>query len=186
MLYLFRKSFFVKPKLLFKYVIFALLTVIFTSVCILVVMRKTLYVTDTLENISNAEILKVQSALMVPFWWIVIILLIVIGIQSLIRFHRIVGPIYALEKIIELIKQGTLGGHVLLRRSDELKDLAQKVEDMSLSLKNYVQKDRKIIDEIKADLDSVSRLSNPGEIKTRLLTIKEKLSRVTGDFKINE
>ena len=187
MLYLFRKSFFVKPKLLLKYVAYALLTVVFTSVCILVVMRRTIYTTDALENLVNeSEIRAVQSAMMSPFWWIVVILLIVIGIQSLIRFHRIIGPIYALEKIIELIKQGNLGGHILLRRGDELKDLAQKVEDMSSSLKSYIQKDRETIEKLRSELDSISDVSVPGEIKTRLAAVKEKLSKITCDFKINE
>ncbi len=126
MMYILRKSFFVKPKLLLKYVFYALLTVIFTSVCILIAMRRTIYTTEALENLVNeSEIRAVQLAIMSPFWWIVAILLIVIGIQSLIRFHKIIGPIYALEKIIAMIKQGHLGGHIILRRGDELKDRAQ-------------------------------------------------------------
>ncbi|HAX62354.1 MAG TPA: hypothetical protein DCX95_07375 [Elusimicrobia bacterium] len=187
MLYLLRKSFFVKPKLLFKYVVYALLTVVLTSVCILIVMRRTIYTTDALENLVNeAEIRAVQSAMMSPFGWIVLILLVVIGIQSLIRFHKIIGPIYALEKIIAMIKGGQIGGHISLRRGDELKDLAQEIEDMSNSLKNYIEKDRARISEISAELDTLSKLSNQEELKKRLTDVKNKLSEVTSDFKLND
>lgn len=187
MMYLFRKSFFVKPKLLLKYVFYALLTVVFTSACILLVMRRTIYTTDTLENIINeAEIRAVQSAVMSPFWWIVAILLVVIGIQSLIRFHKIIGPIYALEKIIEMIKHGQLGGHIALRRGDELKDLAREVEDMSASLKGYIAGDRKKIAEISAELESISKTTDRQDIKNRLYGVKKKLAGITGDFKLSE
>ncbi|PIU84097.1 MAG: hypothetical protein COS68_00515 [Elusimicrobia bacterium CG06_land_8_20_14_3_00_38_11] len=187
MFYLLRKSFYVKPKLLFKYIFYALLTVIFTSICILVVMRRTIYTTEALENlVSESEIRAVQSAI-VESWWIpVVILLLVIGIQSLIRFHKIVGPIYALEKIISMIKGGYVGGHITLRRGDELKDLASEVENMSNALKNYVKKDRSIIAEISAELDNIAKLSNPSEIKNRLSEVKNKLSKITSDFHINE
>lgn len=187
MLYLLRKSFFVKPKLLFRYVMYALLTVVITSVCILIVMRRTIYTTDALENlVSPYEIGKVQAAMMSPFGWIVLILLVVIGIQSLIRFHKIIGPIYALEKIIAMIKGGHIGGHISLRRGDELKDLAKEVEDMSNALKSYVKKDRIIIGEISAELDGIVKLSDQTELKNRLSEIKNKLSEVTSDFKLNE
>lgn len=187
MFYLLRKSFFVKPKLLFKYVVYALLTVVLTSVCILVVMRRTIYTTAALENlVSEAEIRAVQAAMMSPFGWIVLILLVVIGIQSLIRFHKIVGPIFALEKIIAMIKGGHIGGHISLRRGDELKDLALEVEDMSNALKSYVKKDRIIIAEISAELDSIAKLSNQEELKNRLTGLKNKLSEITSDFKLNE
>ncbi|MDO8735165.1 MAG: hypothetical protein Q7K21_08425 [Elusimicrobiota bacterium] len=187
MFYLFRKSFYVKPKLLFKYIFYALLTVIFTSSCILVVMRRTIYTTEALENlVSETEIRAVQSAI-VESWWIpVVILLLVIGIQSLIRFHKIIGPIYALEKVIAMIKGGHLGGHITLRRGDELKDLALEVEDMSNALKSYVKKDRIVIAEISAELDSIVKLSNQEELKNRLTGLKNKLSGITNDFKLNE
>ncbi|MFA5778512.1 MAG: hypothetical protein WC947_00040 [Elusimicrobiota bacterium] len=187
MFYLFKKSFFVKPKLLFKYVVYALLTVVFTSVCILVVMRRTIYTTDALENlVSESEIRAVQSAIMESWWIPVLILLVVIGIQSLIRFHKIIGPIYALEKVIAMIKGGHIGGHISLRKGDELKDLALEVEDMSNALKSYVKKDRIIIAEISDELDSIAKLSNQEELKNRLPGLKNKLSEITSDFKLND
>lgn len=187
MFYLFRKSFYVKPKILFKYIFYALLTVIFTSVCILVVMRQTIYRTEALENlVSESEIRAVQSAIMSSWWIPVGILLVVIGIQSLIRFHKIVGPIFALEKIIAIIKQGHVGGHIHLRRGDELKDLAKEIEDMSASLKNYVKNDRKIIAEISTELENISKMTNQQDIKNRLTEVKNKLSEITSDFKLNE
>ncbi|MEW6557114.1 MAG: hypothetical protein AB1349_07150 [Elusimicrobiota bacterium] len=148
-------------------------------------MRRTIYTTEALENLVNeAEIRAVQSAIMSPFWWIVLILLLVIGIQSLIRFHRLVGPIYALERIIEQIKQGCIGGHIYLRRHDELKDLAKGIEDMSNTLKCYIEKDRKIIDSITAQLTEMTDLTNQPELKNRLLKIKDQLAKITTDFHI--
>jgi len=178
-----RKSFFVKPKVLFRYVAYALVSVIVTSICVWIVMDLTIGSSEALENINTAEIAKLQAAMMVEFRWIVVILLVVIGIQSIMMFHHIIGPIYAFEKIIREITQGRLVRNFHLRHKDEFKELATLVDGMSGTFIEYIKKDRSIITGVSGELDKLSSASP--EDKKRISDIKAKLSRVTADFKID-
>lgn len=179
-----RKSFFVKPKVLFKYVAYALVAVAVTSACVLLVMNLTIGSSEALENINAAEIAKLQAAMMIEFRWIVVILLVVIGIQSIMMFHRIIGPIYAFEKVIKDLAHGRLIRNFHLRNRDEFKELANLVDEMSLSFVSFIKKDRNTIAEVSSDLDKISSLSQ--EDKKRVGEIKAKLSRITADFKIDD
>lgn len=180
-----RKSFFVKPGLLFKYVFYALISVMITSVCVFAVMKLTVGGSEALENINNAEIAKLQAVMMTEFWWIVVILVVVIGIQSVLTFHRVVGPIYAFEKIIRQMKTGRLVGHFHVRNKDEFKELASLVESMSLSFAEYIKKDRKIIAGIKEKIEVLETKASSDEEKTELKEIKNRLSEITSNFIVN-
>jgi len=178
-----RKSFFVKPKVLFKYVAYALVSVVVTSICVWIVMNLTIGSSEALENINDFEMRKLQAAMMVEFRWIVVILLVVIGIQSIMMFHRIIGPIYAFEKVIKEMGQGQLIRNFHLRHRDEFKDLATLVDGMSAAFIGFIKKDRDIVSGISVELDKLSAASN--EDKKRISDIKVKLSQVTADFKID-
>jgi methyl-accepting chemotaxis protein len=178
-----RKSFFVKPKVLFKYVTYALLTVILTSLLIYLAMQLTVYSSEALENINRAEMTKLQAAMTAEFWWIVVILVVAIGIQSILTFHRIVGPIYAFEKILNLLKQGQVGVPVHLRRKDEFKDLANVVDGLSMTYKEVIGRDKEKLEKISGQLEALAA-SLPEQQKSRVAEIRKQLSEIDSYFKI--
>jgi len=70
-----------------------------------------------------------------------ILILLVIGISlALLVSHKIGGPVYRLEKFFdEIIETKDLSKRVYLRKGDELKDLADKINRFldSLETKNH-------------------------------------------------
>jgi methyl-accepting chemotaxis protein len=178
-----RKSFFVKPKLLFKYVAYALFTVIMTSLLIYLAMQLTVYSSEALENINQAEMTKLQAAMTAEFWWIVVILIVAFAIQSIFTFHRVVGPVYAFEKIINMLKQGQVGVPVHLRRKDEFKDLANIVDGMSMTYKEVIGKDKKKLEKISAQLEDMAA-SLPEQQKGRIAEIRKQIAEIDSYFKI--
>ena len=177
-----RKSFFVKPKVLFRYVAYALVSVIVTSVCVWFVMRMTVASSEALENVNNFELAQLQKVMTAQFWWIVLILIVIIGLQSLLMFHRMVGPIYAFEKVTRELTEGHLIRNFHLRNKDEFKELAYLMDRMSGTFIENIKKDRDTIAGVSAELD---KLAVSPEDRKRISEIKDNLAQVTSYFKVS-
>lgn len=65
--------------------------------------------------------------------------------------QKLAGPIYRVQKSLEVIRDGDLTEHVELRSNDTLKDLADSVNETSAGLRARIQK----IKEIQRELDQV-------------------------------
>jgi methyl-accepting chemotaxis protein len=61
-----------------------------------------------------------------------------IFILALLFSHRIAGPLYRLEKILDEIARGNLALQIKLRRGDELQDLAEIINVMTGNLKKTI------------------------------------------------
>lgn len=59
-----------------------------------------------------------------------------VGIISLIYSHRIVGPIYRLNKAIEALQDGKESGRITVRPADEFQNLADSLEKLRVILKS--------------------------------------------------
>lgn len=68
----------------------------------------------------------------------ILLMLIIISIVSVIMImmfsHRIAGPLYRFEKFIMGVKDGYLSNLIFLRGSDEVKEIATALNDMSKQL----------------------------------------------------
>ena len=69
-------------------------------------------------------------------------LIFVLAALSILFSHRIAGPLYRLEKTIEQFLQGKDVEPIRLRRNDELKGLASKINDLIIMVKESKQKKR--------------------------------------------
>jgi len=65
--------------------------------------------------------------------------------------QKLAGPIYRVQKALEVIRDGDLTEHVELRSSDTLKDLADSVNETSAGLRSRIQG----IKEIQQELDQI-------------------------------
>jgi len=52
--------------------------------------------------------------------------------------HTIAGPVYRMEKVVRNIGEGDLTHFIKLRPKDELKDLADAMNEMTMGLRNKV------------------------------------------------
>jgi signal transduction histidine kinase len=65
------------------------------------------------------------------------ILLIVIAGFSIVLTHRIAGPVYNLEKTLERLNQGEDVNLIKLRDGDELQELATKINQVIVRMKQF-------------------------------------------------
>ena len=125
--------------------------------------------------------------------WIVVFLF-AIAILSIFVSHKIAGPVYRLEETSRIIASGDLTAKVHLRQGDELGDLQEAFNKMSVSLRNMVAKDREIIDRLIVSGNQLKETINsnkqdPESIKKvtqDLYTVIEELRLVTSGFKIDD
>lgn len=62
--------------------------------------------------------------------------------------HRIAGPLYRLERSMEKIAGGDLTLDTRLRKTDELKAIANSLNDLVSKLRESIEKSQKIIEEL--------------------------------------
>jgi methyl-accepting chemotaxis protein len=72
-------------------------------------------------------------------------------ILALFLPQKIAGPIYRVQKDLEVIREGDLTEHIRLRRNDTLMDLANAVNESTAGLRARVQE----VKEIQRELDEV-------------------------------
>jgi len=65
------------------------------------------------------------------------ILLIIIAGFSIVFTHRIAGPVYNLEKTLDKLNQGEDVNLIKLRDGDELQDLATKINEVIMHIKQF-------------------------------------------------
>ena len=97
-------------------------------------------------------------------------------IIALITSHRIVGPLYRLEKDLKEVSAGNLQTRFSLRKSDEMKSLAEGLNLMVEGLKNDAVSIKKISSEIETALSA----NNIESAKSKLNDLK----RIMEKFKV--
>lgn len=167
-----RKTFFVKPRLQIKYLLLTLGTVLITAICVYFAMDQGVSQLESSSKITMNEIVSMRSTLRVSFLWILSILLLVLGIESIFIFHRLLGPAYALEKIMRLVGKGDLKVIPRLRKDDDLKDLAEVFDEMISNLRRKVEADRAVATEV------AQKISDP--------QLKERLYRIGTGFRLED
>lgn len=67
--------------------------------------------------------------------------------------HTIAGPVYRMERVAKSIGEGDLTNFIKLRPKDELKDLADAMNDMTMGLRSRVTTLKEGTEKIKAVID---------------------------------
>ena len=88
--------------------------------------------------------------------------------------HTIAGPVYRMERVARGIGEGDLTNFIKLRQRDELKDLADSMNEMTMGLRNKVVSLKEATAEIRDGLESVKNSKDT----TKLESVLQKLSGV--------
>lgn len=183
-----RKSFFIKPKLQLNYLFMSVLLTIVSAGIVYLTLVHTMMHSERLSEISNFEIEAFKTQVSHAFVWVVIFLMIAFGLESMFRFHRLIGPIYVIEKIVNALAAGDLTQDFHLRKHDELKDLVDELIAMKNQLKNFIESDRKTCKNISDKLTRISQALERGEstanLKQEIQAVQKELTAVTSQFKI--
>jgi methyl-accepting chemotaxis protein len=148
-----RTHYIIKPRLQIKYLVIALLVVGLTAAVVYYVFWSALVRAPGIDQLSSGEMRALSGAYNAGFVWVVAILGIGIGLESIFFFHRLIGPIFVIERIIKSLAAGDFNVSMHLRRHDELKDMVPHVQEMITNIRTAVQDDRARIAEIRGLLD---------------------------------
>ncbi len=85
--------------------------------------------------------------------------------------HTIAGPVYRMERVAKGIGEGDLTNFIKLRQKDELKDLADSMNEMTMGLRNRVISLKESVAEIHEKLESAKNSKDLAKIDESLKTI---------------
>jgi len=116
--------------LIFRFLIIMILLTIFFVFIIYIVCWPVI-----LEYVPKSMIYLLKEQIFLKLYSVSFILLFIIAVICIIFTHKIAGPVYHLEKVIDKVIKGEDFELVHLRNNDELKSLASKINHLILSIK---------------------------------------------------
>lgn len=170
-----RKNYFIKKRFqtnfIIKFCVLIVIGSIISGALIYLMSRST--VTTTFENSrltlkSTADFI-LPSVLLSSVIVIALISLATIAV-TLFTSHRIAGPLYRIEKDVQKVASGDFTKKFHLRKADEIKALAESLDNMTDSLRSDVETIRQKIKELES-------LSQSEEAKEKIKSIKAILSK---------
>ncbi|MFH1353270.1 MAG: hypothetical protein ABIH68_06845 [bacterium] len=174
-----RIHFFAKPKIQLKYVFITLVLVLVTALLSIYVMDYRIIHSTFAENLCDAEVAALSKEVRTGILWVLGIVLVMAFVQATIFFHQLVGPLVALERTMDVMREGYFGGRLELRKRDELKDLAEKIEDLGIKISQEVKISKQAITEITERINGLKDKMSESDYKD----IKEKLKGLFPFFK---
>ena len=92
--------------------------------------------------------------------------------------HTIAGPVYRMERVARGIGEGDLTNFIKLRQRDELKDLADSMNEMTMGLRNKVISLKENTSEVKEEIEKLKNSNsslNLDEILQKLVGVEDTL-----------
>lgn len=92
--------------------------------------------------------------------------------------HTIAGPVYRMERVARGIGEGDLTNFIKLRQRDELKDLADSMNEMTMGLRNKIVSLKESTMEVKEGIESVKNSKDTtklDDVLVKLNSIEETL-----------
>ena len=96
--------------------------------------------------------------------------------------HTIAGPVYRMERVTHSIGEGDLTNFIKLRPKDELKDLADSMNEMTMGLRNKVILFKETTDKIKAGIEiakNTKKTDNLDDVLEAVQSMKAALESFT-------
>jgi methyl-accepting chemotaxis protein len=153
-----RKNYFIEKRFQAKYMILTVLILLaysflFVSVIFAPYILKLYLNYPVDERAEAAQVLLLLDAKMWP--WIGAVILF-FGIISIYVSHMVAGPLFHLKKSLSRVTQGDLEEVIRLRKWDDLKDVAQHVNELTGELRGFVtalKNDYDLLSDYIADLE---------------------------------
>jgi len=187
-----RTRYIVKPEIQLKYVLFAVGAVVLAAVAIYVF--TVLSVTGAIERtatlvnkLTPAEAGIIKAAIGRTVLVVTTLLVLLVALEGILLWHRITGPIYALQQMMRAVGSGNLTISRQLREKDELQDVAADFYRMIHAIAGYIVEDKQVIEEIRRRLDDViahKDVLSVSEINARLTVIQGLLNSLFSKFRV--
>jgi len=148
-----RRKYWVKPKLQLKYLFILGGIIIFLAVLIYYTFLDILLSSPGMDQLSAGAVQNFIRSYTNGFLWVMLLFILIILVESIFYFHRIVGPIFFFEKIMKQLANGEFFRDIHYRRKDDTKELALSIGEMIKNVRETVVQDKKKIEEIKSDIE---------------------------------
>ena len=122
----------------------------------------------------------------------VIIVSPLVAIIGILLSHRIAGPIYRIELSLNKIASGDLTGRITLRQGDELVNVAERINNLTDSLKSTIGSQKSSLANILGEMESLKKVVESGSVNPALISTNinrlekevEKLEKQLGWYKV--
>jgi len=134
-----RKRFVVYKKLQYKYAILTIALLVLYTVLLLTAIFAPSIAIFMSEEISIAARAEAANALLLLnryMWPGIAAIILLFGVLSLFVTHRIAGPLYVMERMINQITSGQLTARIRMRKSDDLNEFEQSMNHMAEHLES--------------------------------------------------
>lgn len=149
-----RKKYLVKPKLQLKYLLLLALVMFVSAILIYYSFLNSLLTSPGMDQLSAGAAKNFVRSYNTGFFWAMLIFAVVVLSGSIFYFHRLIGPIFFFEKVMDKLKDGDFSVYVHHRKKDQTIELATSMNEAVTNVRNAVLEDRKKIEEIKTAIDS--------------------------------
>ena len=96
---------------------------------------------------------------------------------GLILSNRIAGPIYSIQNYLKDLLRGKYDKRLKLREKDELKDLAESINELAQKLRRDQSDRQEVIDKLERQTDKMEEIIRDGDGK------KSKLPEIVGKLR---
>lgn len=110
---------------------------------------------DTVELVSRINLI-LQKKLALVF----VGLIVVAGILIILYLHRVVGPVFRIEKTLLDISRGEPFSPIKLRKKDSFKSLAEAINVFVLHCQTKIEGARDILNQNLSDSEKIERLKD--------------------------
>ena len=94
-----RRQYIVKPKLQIKYLLILAAIIVISSILIYYMFLDSLLNSPGMDQLSAGAVKNFVRSYTSGFFWVTLIFMAVILIESIFYFHRLIGPIFFFEKL---------------------------------------------------------------------------------------
>jgi len=191
-----RRRFFINPKFQLKYILLVismllLYTLVFVGTLFIPQLLPLIFDSPFNEQVKAAEILLLYHK---HVWPAVFIVIPLFGLFSIFITHKVAGPVYRLKTRLQQMTEWDLDTKVTLRKGDDLQDLADFVNTLSLELKEFSTALKGNYQALSSDIDEIQQQMETGrldvasgrELIARLDASRKNISITLDRFKIQK
>lgn len=188
-----RRNYFIKKKFQMNFIVKFGLLLLLESILIIALF---MYISkNTLTTGYAHSILKVentQNFFIIPFTLVSLICFTAIGLAGMIVFtlfsHRIAGPLYRFEKILQQIGAGDLTANVKLRKKDQLEEFEKLINILVNTLDNRMGSIKRNLEQAQELLLKIDDPEAVSELNKKFNLIKDEINhfKVTADLKTKQ
>lgn len=177
-----RKKFLIKPALQIRFLFWTLI-VVFAGIGFgyLFMEHRIASAVSSNGELTSAQWIIMKQSFRWVFLYASVLLLLIIGMEHYFFFHRVVGPIYALEKGLKRLAQGDFLDVTQIRDSDYFGEVIRAFEDMKRNLQSRIDIQQQKTQLLNRELDRI--LSNPSAENIRSLRQRLKAIQDEGEKK---